>query len=207
MIKVSFLGDSITDGCGASDREKSGYVNVLAKMYPLIAKKYAVGGANISRNNGIHNPYNFIDRAKKMDNDTDFVFVMGGTNDFGHGLTPIGNKYSKDEYTFYGACHSLMKLLIQKFSNEKLCFIIPLPRLDENLVEFKDASRINRKAPLSEFRKIIKELADSYHIRTLDISNDFNDVNKLTDDGLHPNDLGHEVIARALMKYLKNLGF
>lgn len=208
MIKVSFLGDSITDACGASDRQRLGYVNNLAKLFPLKADKYAIGGARVSRDYGFNNQNAFVLRAKNMDPNTDFVFVMGGTNDFGHGYVPIGEKGNDDEYTFYGGCNSLMKILIQKFGKEKLCFIIPLPRADENKLGYIDATHaLKHLAPLNEYRKIIQELANHYQIKTLDLSYAFNDVKKLTDDGLHPNDLGHEIIAKELAKYLHALGF
>lgn len=208
MIKVSFLGDSITDAGGASDRINLGYVNDLARLFPLNAKKYAIGGTRIARDNGCNNEYNFLDRAKEMDLDTDFIFVMGGTNDFGHGFAPIGEKGSKDEYTFIGACDSLMRFLIDKFGRNKLCFIIPLPRKDGDLVDYRESINTEkRKAPFSVYQNIIKELADLYHIKTLDLSDVFNDLDRLTVDGLHPNDLGHEVIAKALKEYLISLGF
>lgn len=206
MIKVSFLGDSITDAYGASDRKHLGYVNNLAKSFPLIAQKYAVSGTRISRDKGKHYKDNFLDRAKKMDPNTDFVFVMGGTNDFGHGFSPLGKIGCNDEYTFCGACDSLMKSLTKKFGNEKICFILPIPRIDENILGSVEPP-LKHLATLDTYRKIIQEEAKYHRIKTLDISDVFNDVNKLTVDGLHPNDLGHEIIAKALAKYLRKLGF
>lgn len=208
MIKVSFLGDSITDAGGASDRVNLGYVNVLAKIFPLIAQKYAIGGTRITRDSGPNCDLNFLDRAKEMTAETDFVFVMGGTNDFGHGFAPLGEITSRDAYTFSGACRLLMEYLSKKFNKNKLCFILPLPRFDEDKVDYVESVRtVKRQASLEEYRKIIKQLANELEIKVLDLSNVFNDVNKLTIDGVHPNDLGHEVIAKALAKYLSELGF
>lgn len=208
MIAVSFLGDSITDAGGASDRKNLGYVNVLAKIFPLISKKYAVGGARIAKDNGINHENNFLDRALTMDNDTDYVFVMGGTNDFGHGFAPLGDINSTDEYTFSGACNTLMKLLIDKFTNKKLCFILPLPRFDEDKADYTESTNtVKRRARLETYRTIIRNLAKRYNIEVLDLSLVFNDIDKMTADGVHPNDYGHEIIAKELVAFLKQKGF
>ena len=45
---INFLGDSITEGAGASD-EAHRYTDVFARMYGAKANNYGVGGSRIAR--------------------------------------------------------------------------------------------------------------------------------------------------------------
>ena len=47
-MKLVFLGDSITEGVGAS-RPENNYVNVVAKMLGCVVENYGIGGTRIAR--------------------------------------------------------------------------------------------------------------------------------------------------------------
>jgi len=75
----------------------------------------------------------FILRARWMDRNADFLFVFGGTNDFGHGDAPLGQMGDKTPFTFYGAMDTLCSdLLRYGFKNDRICFIMPTRRFDED---------------------------------------------------------------------------
>ena len=113
--RILFLGDSITQGACASSDENN-YVSKVGKMLDLDTKNYGIGGTRIAKQS-MFDDYSeyFLLRAKKMESEADFVFIFGGTNDYGHGDAKIGKIDDKTDFTFYGALNNLLEYLIQKF--------------------------------------------------------------------------------------------
>lgn len=133
--KIYFLGDSITEGVGASDTEHC-YVSVFGKLSGAVVKNYGISATRIAcqtENLTTKEPdLSFVNRADSMDSDADVVVVFGGTNDFGHGDAKLGTFESRDPYTFYGAMHVLCEKLIHRFPNADILFMTPLHRCSEN---------------------------------------------------------------------------
>ncbi len=147
--------------------------------------------------------WDFMQRAEIMDKDADLVFVFGGTNDHGHGHAEMGSPDSRDPYTFCGAVHILTDYLIATYGKEKLCFILPLRRADE---EREDGRT------LAGYVNIIKSVLDEKEIPYLNVFE--NGLPKpLTRtapdeffiDGLHPNDKGHIWLCERVVEYVKSL--
>ncbi len=135
-LKAIFLGDSITEGVGAS-RVENCYWGVLSKNTKLKTLGYGVGGTRIARQDEVINgndiwQRDFIQRALEMDKDADVVCVFGGTNDYGHGTAPIGNKDDETPYTFYGALNCLYTYLVETYPNAFIFVCTPLHRLNED---------------------------------------------------------------------------
>ena len=133
--KIYFLGDSITEGVGASDAEHC-YVSVFGKLSGAIVKNYGISATRIAcqtENLTTKEPdLSFVNRVDSMDSDADVVVVFGGTNDFGHGDAKLGTFESRDPYTFYGAMHVLCEKLINRFPNADILFMTPLHRCSED---------------------------------------------------------------------------
>ena len=128
-MRILFLGDSITQGAGASCPEER-YVDVVGELLACEALNFGVGGTRIARQTtpsqeSIYDE-DFLKRSEGMPLDADMVFVFGGTNDYGHGDAEMGNMDSKDVYTFCGAVNVLIETLSKKYGKENLCFILPL---------------------------------------------------------------------------------
>ena len=206
--KINFLGDSITEGVGVSSPEFM-YVEVFAKKFePAVARNYGIGGTRFAKqiNPTVNNPrfdLDFCSRVTEMDEDADIVVVFGGTNDFGHGDAPFGCFEDRTPDTFYGACHTLMTSLIERYPEANIVFMTPLHRATE--------TRKNRE-PLSSFVKVIKEVAEFYSIPVLDLYSTAGiqpqlDIHKkkFAPDGLHPNNAGAEKIADRLGAFLHSL--
>ncbi len=207
---INFLGDSITQGAGASDTEHA-YVRVLEKTFGLaMARNYGIGGTRIARRTVPYNPVydqDFCQRAPDMADDADAVVVFGGVNDFGHGDAPLGAMTDRSPYTFYGACHTLMHLLTRKYLGKPVLFVTPLRCVDEVRTE-SDGSIL----ALRDFRNVILEVAEFYSLPVLDlyaqsgIRPEIPEVRSaLMPDGLHPNDAGHAIVARKIGNYLQLL--
>jgi len=213
--RFNFLGDSITEGCGTTCEDKI-FLNVMKEKYGLAsANNYGIGGTRIAHQQtpshvSMNEPC-YCCRYRKMNPNADFVIVFGGTNDFGHGNAPLGSFDDRTPDTFYGACHTLMSGLLDMFTKSTIVFMTPLHRLMEDSL-YGDNNRSFPIAPLSEYVKIIKEVAQYYSIPVLDLysmSGIQPNVPAIRraycPDGLHPNDAGHAIIADRLANFLLGL--
>ena len=215
--KVNFLGDSITEGVGASSYENC-FVEILKRDYELAeARNYGKGGTRIARQSEIKDPNeprdkDFIMRAENMDDDADLIVVFGGTNDYGNGQAELGNIEDRNVFTFYGAVRVLCENLIKKYPTSKIVFVTPLHRWNENggLGTWKPEGV--EQHPLCDYVKAIKEACECYSVPVLDMFNEGEMPIHLTcyssiytSDGVHPNDEGYKFFARKLGKFLENL--
>ena len=212
--KINFLGDSITEGAAVADKENNIYWRRVGIQEGAIVRGYGISGTRIAKkrvpSNIARHDLDFIKRADEMDPDADVIVVFGGTNDFGHGDAPIGKFTDRTEYTFYGALHVLCNKLIEKYPAAQIVFMTPLHRLSEDNMINENGQPLETN--LEGFRNIIIEVARYYSIPVLDLwaisgLQPKVDVIKQTymRDGLHPNDLGHKMIADKLIGFLKTL--
>ncbi len=211
--KILFLGDSITEGVGASSADTN-YVSVFGKISGADVTNYGLGGTRIARQTGKsvweQCDRDFLERADEMEPNADIVVVFGGTNDFGHGDAKIGDFSSRNVYTFYGAMHCLCEKLINKYPDAVIVFMTPLHRVTEN-DEMKEIG-IPNEVPLSGYVSIIKEVAGYYGLPVLDLFN-MSGIQpsveiikqKYMPDGLHPSDKGARRIAERLYGFLSAL--
>ena len=105
---ISFLGDSITEGCGASSVEKR-FDEVLMEMAELAdVNNYGIGGTRIARQQKINpdtvvwDENSYCERFDKVE-EADIIVVFGGTNDYGHGDAPFGTFDDRTPDTYCGA--------------------------------------------------------------------------------------------------------
>lgn len=217
-LKINFLGDSITQGVGASSPDTI-YHAVLKKEAKLkLARNYGISGTRIALQNG--NPErpkddyvdvnSFCERFEKMDDDADVVVVFGGTNDYGHGDASIGKFTDTTPETFYGACHYLFKGLIKKYLGKPIVIMTPLHRTGER--EIPVITNKENHGTLKDYANILREVAEYYSLPVLDLfktSGIQPEIDEVRDmyipDGLHPNDNGNAVIAHKLKMFLEAL--
>ena len=213
-VKICFLGDSITEGAGASCRENC-FVSVFGRKTGAVVKNFGIGGTRIARKETpSNNPkYDqcFLDRVDQLDEDADAVVVFGGTNDFGHGNGKLGtpSDSATEEYTFYGAMRSLCLRLIRRYPTKPIVFLTPLHRKSEDATvnEIKIPCR-----PLCDYVAVIREVCAEYSIPVLDLFAAAGIQPKIEEqraaycpDGLHPNDRGAELLADKIIAYLSAL--
>ena len=212
---VNFLGDSITEGVGASCIENR-YTDVFARLYGVKVNNYGISGSRIARqriNTGERHERDFCMRMEEMDESADAVVVFGGTNDFGHGDAPIGTFADRTPETFYGACHYLMSGLMERYCGKPILFLSPLHRLKEDDPEGDGTHRkLEVRAALKEYRSILMEVAEYYAIPVLDLWSTSGmqpchpvSRERLMPDGLHPSDEGHAILARRVGEALSLL--
>jgi len=216
-LTINFLGDSITEGVGASSKDTI-YHAVLAKEVGLAeARNYGISGTRFALQKGVHDGpkdnyvdvNSFCERFHKMD-DADVVVVFGGTNDYGHGDAPMGAFEDRTPDTFYGACHFLFGGLVKKYIGKPIIIMTPLHRIGE--MEIPDCKFVGEYGILKEYTNIMREVAEFYSLPVLDlyaISGLQPEIKEIREnyipDGLHPNDNGNAVIAHKLKKFLESL--
>lgn len=208
---IVFLGDSITEGVGASCTDNR-YTDVLVRMGEFGKSfNYGISGTRVARQrkvepNNLVDVNSFCERYTQMEDDADIVMVFGGTNDFGHGDAPFGSFTDRTMDTYCGALHYLMKGLIEKYPAAQIVFATPLHRENENV------PNVSNHLPLKAYVDQMKETAEYYSIPVLDlyaaagICPDIKAQKELyAPDGLHPNDTGAARVAAKMKVFLENL--
>lgn len=207
-MRINFLGDSITFGQGAEPIENR-FSTLVCKHFQAEECNYGVCGSRFARQlkwTTFFDADYFMARAVKMDKDADFTFVFGGTNDFGHGDAKLGKMGDVDPYTFYGAFEEVVAYLAENFPKERVCFILPLPRNDQES-PYGDGTKAKPMYPLSTYIKAEKNILAKYGFDYLDFTKELpvpkhNKGDEFTVDGLHPNNNGYRMIANKLISYL-----
>lgn len=204
-IKVNFLGDSITEGVGIRDVEDA-YWNILKRECGLAeARGYGISGTRIAIQHYPENPdhdRDFLSRVEQMDQDADLIVVFGGTNDFDHGDAPLGQMSDRSPYTFYGACHKLIRKLMIRYPKAELVFMTPLHRVMET----------HGGRDLRDYVVAIRQVTEYYGIPVVDLYATSGIQPQLEEnrvlfapDGLHPNKAGHQKIYSRLRGVLETL--
>ena len=212
--KILFLGDSITEGCGASDVSKC-FVSLIAEREKATCVNYGIGGTRVAKQATpsveARWDQDFISRVAEMDTDADAIVVFGGTNDFGHGDAPIGSFEDRTAYTFYGALHTLYISLIEKYPGTPIVVLTPLHRLNEDNLR-GDGFKEHPTLPLKGYVDIIRQVAEYYSLPTLDLYATSGlqpkvpvIQEKFMPDGLHPCDAGYDILTNKITQFLKQL--
>ena len=210
--KVCFIGDSITEGVGASSNEFC-YVSRFATAHPeATVYNFGIGGTRIAPQTvPSEKPRwdkDFIQRVDELPEELDLICVFGGTNDFGHGDAPMGHFGDKSPTSFCGSIYTLSVKLIEKYPAARIVFFTPLHRNTKlaprwkgdgfwSLDDYADVIRKNAAYfafPVPELRT---ESGIQPQIPAL--------CERFTVDGLHPNDTGYERIFNMVDRFIANL--
>lgn len=213
--KINFLGDSITEGVGASASDRV-YWRLIAERTGAICRGYGISGTRIARQftPTVDQPsfdLDFCRRALEMDDDADIVVVFGGTNDFGHGDAPIGTMADRTPDTFCGGLHTLYRELVEKYPSSAIVILTPLHRCNEDNPR-GDGNKPQDVGVLKTYVELIREAAEYYSLPVLDLYACSGIQPKIPimqekymPDGLHPNDAGYSILADKLIAFLRAL--
>ena len=211
---VCFLGDSITEGAGASIKNNC-YVSLFKTAHPeATVHNFGIGGTRIARQtHPSESPrwdLDFVSRVPEMPEEADVICVFGGTNDFGRGDAPMGKFGDTENDTFYGALYALSLALINKYPTARIVFFTPLHR------DYKGESSVTVRTDgewtLEDYVDAVRQNAAYFAFPVLDlhVMSGFQPhvpiIKELyTADGLHPNDRGYERLFRIVNKFIENL--
>ena len=197
-IKIACLGDSITQ---AVNLDTLDHYQELA--WPHVLKKalgaeevvnLGIGGSSIGR----YWADAFVDRYTEIPEDTDLIFVMGGTNDgFCASFVEFGNSEERAPRTFWGDLDELMDGLKEDYPEAEVIFLTPIPN---SLHDYLKAER-KYLMPQEEFSEVIITLAEEHGMEVFDLYNsnildghDKDNILHLMPDGVHPNAEGYRIL-------------
>ena len=217
---IDFLGDSITEGVGVTDRANNRYDNVLKKNAGLAATyNYGIGGTRLAHQSKPsakpRHDLCFCGRAYDLNKDADIIVVYGGINDYIHGDAPFGEIGDTTPATFCGGVYFLMNLIKTQHPDKTVVFMTPARLCYDGMDGSAPSHRPQKAAdakPLCDYIAAIKKTAAQFEIPVLNLFEKLGidptkpeDKEKYTADGLHFNDAGHHVLAARLQEFLEAL--
>lgn len=200
--KISFLGDSITQGAGSgftSTEER--YSSVLCSELSAVENNMGASGTVLCTGHESR-----ASRLSDVDNislDSDYVIVMLGTNDYDNaksGFAELGNKGSTDTSTVYGAINELCKKLVARFgeTNAKVYVVTPIP-VQSSL---DSSAQCANGWSLRDWSEILCETAKEYGLNYIDLNAEVGIEDEDMANNLHPNTSGTAKIVSVLKAHL-----
>ena len=200
VIRITCVGDSITDGIGASNGENA-YPSQLQKLLGdsyLVLNK-GVSGTTVTRSD--ERAYTKTSKYQEsLESNPDIVIILLGTND----ITAKGIETEEGKNTFRDDYELLIKDYLNCGSNPKIMLVSPLSSVDGNN-NHDNRNAINERVQIP----LIESLANEYGLTYLD-GHFYTATWTRTDlgDGLHPSDSGYVKLAKffanAILGYVDN---
>lgn len=206
-LKWAVIGDSITEKNFRANKNYHDYVSE------------AVGGMTIYNYGASGHTWGHRSNVPNIiTQNPDIITVFLGTNDFGVGAREFGTfKDSAGTATVCGSIELLLTNLVNKFPLKRLGILLPLPRYNSYGIDGGSANSFGYT--LRQVSEMIIKYANHYGIPYLDLYNAsglavynstansyyFTSPGSTTPDGVHPNDLGHELISRKVKKFLEEI--
>jgi len=224
--KLVALGDSITaDRSLVSANSLLPFPRLVASYLNMSCTNYGIGASEIAQHPAGDTTYTpMCVRYTEMDDDADLVIVAGGTNDWAHNHTPLGQMGDTATDTFYGALDTLCKGLMNKYAvyGKQILFLTPIKRDrgdgTETGKEYFSPNALGYT--LDQFATAIKEVCGFYGIPVLDMFNEclLNPIfptmrlNYFMEgqggpgtDGTHPNFEGNKIMAKQIAGKIASL--
>ena len=197
---INCLGDSITEGYLANKN----YSDYIRENNQATVNNYGISGSTIS--GGDKGYHSLCERYIEMTDNADYVFVMGGTNDFIHSIK-IGENDSKDTSTFKGSLNVLIEGLINKYPHSKIAFSTPIPfKFDDEYLE----------SNLNKYVSAVLEICQKWSIPCLNLyacsrinPNNATMLNNYfsrdLESGVHPDENGQKIMSEIIESFLNDL--
>ena len=223
--KIVCIGDSITNGIGASSANTK-YVKVLADKLGATFTNLGANGTTLCTGTTSPTGCNFGKLTLNNCSGAAVVTIMMGTNDFNcakDGVTEMGTFLENSTETVYGAlkrwCEKVVELRNNAAcANTKFFFVTPIPGLvnlsvvNDSLSRHGDQNKVNAAGwTMRDYCEALIKTCDYYKIPVIDLNrygnlyykNASNDhLTQYLADYVHPNDAGHAQIAEDLYQFI-----
>ena len=203
---IACLGDSTTYGDGAGGPSGS-WTSYLTDMCGFeTVGNYGRNGTCYATRPGVTD--SFCERVSTLP-DADVYTVMGGINDFNYNIK-LGSPGDTAHNTFYGAVDYVISYLLTNHPDAIVVMMVSLPY---NSGSYNSHDRRNPEGnSFQDFMDAIEYTAKKYSCPLIPLGYEctyspFIDAQKSawTSDGMHPNSLGYERIAKHVIgPYLNN---
>lgn len=202
MTGLILFGDSILAGTGASQRE--GACSKLIKS--LISVPVSLRGRNWNTSqDGLDRLEDDVLSQKQLSH----TLILFGNND-SRLIAPSQHQIPLDQF------HANMRTMVQRIKDNGQCPILcNLQLLNESLfiTTFPEADKYCERAgvSISERHQLysdeIQKVAEATGAAFVDIRNPLkrSKENTVASDGMHPNDLGHKIIAATVVAFLSQI--
>lgn len=206
-LKWACYGDSITSIVAAAVIGATNYHQQIAAKTGIITIDYGVGGSRIARPTGITISDCMTDRIPSGDVTADIITLMGGVNDATSslGVTPLGVMADRTTTTFYGGLHVACLALLARFPSKGIGLITQTPRHSYMAAQLP---YVNAMIEVAQYYSIpcldLNRSSGLYPDSVYYYTNYFGDTNPDA-YGLHPNTIGHSVIARQILQFIMKL--
>lgn len=138
----------------------------------------------------------------------ELVIIGSGTNDYFNGILLENGEDPMDEYTFAGALRRTIDYL--RKANPELRILLVTPTYNWYLLTGQSCEEFDVSGVLEEYVDMEIRVADETGVELLDLYHDFypheqwEDWERYTTDGVHPNEDGRAMIAEKIAEYLGN---
>lgn len=194
MTKAVFFGASTVEGAGASRPEKR-FSTIVAQTLGWEEVNLGIGGTTVTGRDDegqVTDENSGLGRVPDvLDAQPDVVLILYGANDFAQSR-PLGAVQQFRQGTFFWDYDTMLRGLL---------FVLHPGQIVLSTAFYRaDAATPNALGlTLSDYNRAIREVGARHNVRVLDAYADagMDDDNwhKLSDDGIHPNDAGHECLA------------
>lgn len=200
QTRIACVGDSITYGATIRDKSHDSYP---AQLGTMLGRKYTVknfGASGYTLQESCDRPYTSHKRYRKsLDFQPDVVLIMLGTNDT-KPYNWISTEAFQDDY------RQLILSYQELPSKPDVILMTPASVFPEN---FSPAKPYKIRAGVAgEAAKAVRELAEELGLPFIDIHEvTASHPEFFLQDGVHPNELGAQTIARTVCEALKDWGY
>ncbi|WP_203232812.1 SGNH/GDSL hydrolase family protein [Staphylococcus sp. MI 10-1553] len=199
-----FVGDSITE---KNFRTTTNYHEFIAARTGLNVINMGISGTGFQDRKNV---------ALEIKEQPDFICVFLGTNDYGlvgDKTNPLGTAEERNYRTVAGSIYFTLLQLTNHFPNTPIVVMTPLPR-----IECYPLKEVANEAgyTLGQLVDVIINISKMFGLPVLDLYHESNlrvwepAVNKTffayeegQEDGLHPNEKGHEFISNSIQSFLE----
>lgn len=203
---VCILGDSISYGVGATDRNTDSWVALIEKESGANITNFAISGSSLQyRENAEQEAKSIHTLSTEIDFSVyDYVIISAGTNDI---LGNIGTKDSTERTNACGALNLIIQNILTSNPNCQIIFFTPMfrARFSQGDGHNSDDYAWQGKYVIDLVNKL-QETCQKNHIPCKNLYTDFmlNKYNSqlLLADGLHPNNEGYKRLANCILNFL-----